>query len=940
MNRLLKNVFIVVFIFNGLIYAHVLKLTTEEENYIKNNEVTVALLKNIYPFSYKNRNKTEGFTPELLALISEKSHLKFKFITDTWPNHFDNFTQRKIDIISEISYTKERASYIKFTKPYFEIPLAIYSHKDFAEYDNTLKSLQGKKLGITREVYYAKEIEDTHLFYITYFDSLTKKMQALESKEVDLVIGNLLSSQKIIQEKKLNNIKTLDEFKTKNLKKEDLRFGIHKDNPILYSIINKTFNSLSQKELLIIKDKWLGNYPKSVNTIYEGTIKLSKNEQNYLKNKQIIKMCNNPHFAPIEFLDKNNKISGISIDTIRLIEQKLNRAITIQHVKTSSIKESHEFFENKTCDILSLSIPSLYNSKYTYTKPYLYYKPVLITRDTEPFINSFEDIKFKGVAIKNNPLLIKILEKKYLGINITETQSNRESFEKVSAGKVYSTISILPVASYNITKYGLSNLKIAGHENKNIEFSIALNNDKNNHLLSILNKSLRTITQKEKSEIFNKWANIKYDKKTNYSKLINLATIAILVILFLVYRQLILSKNNEKLQKAKDKLEESNNHFKAILEATVEAIFISNKDGVLIECNQMACKLFGYTKQELLGMDKYKLFSKDFHKVVKRKIENRNTESYEIVAKNKKGESIPVLVRGSSIVKDNAPHRVSIALDLSQLKKTQAALENLNKELAIKVINEVKKNKNKDLKLLQQARHAQMGELISMIAHQWRQPLNAIAATVMNLQLQMSLDKFDFTQKKERNDFFNFINIKLENIEEFTQTLSLTIDDFRNFYKPNNLSKVTSINVPIRKALAITKALILSKKIELKLHLNSQKDIEIYENELLQVFLNLIKNAQDNFEDRNIINPTITINSIDTKKGVRVEVLDNGGGINSEIINNIFDPYFSTKDIKNGTGLGLYMSKTITEEHHKGKLYVQNLKDGVCFSIELNNSLK
>lgn len=940
MSRLFKSVFIIFFIFFGFCYAHKLTFTQEEKNYIKNNEVKVALLKNFYPFVVQEEGVNNGFTVDLLTLISKKSNLKIKFFVDTWPNNFHDFKNKKIDIITEISHTQQREKYINFTNAYFKIPLAIYSTKNFENYDNSLQSLKGKKVGITKDVYFTKTIEDLNLFQIVKFDSAVEKLTALELNKIDLAIGNLLGTQELLATKNYNNIKVLDEFKTKSLKKEDLRFGIHKDNPILFEIVNKTYNSLNAKELSQIKNKWMGAYPKSLRTIYNGEIDLTNNERKFLKNKRTIKMCNIHSFAPIEFINKNNQIAGISVDTIRLIEKKLNYNIMIQHVRTSSSQQSREFFEKGICDIMPISISNFNDNTHQYTIPYLHYEPVLITRKDEPFISSLDDIKYKGISVKRNPHLINRLKRIYPGIKLDITDTYKESFERVSFGQSFATVSILPVATYNISKYSLSNLKVAGHENNDITFSIIIKGNENNHLLSILNKSLNAITQREKSEIFNKWANIKYDEKVDYSKLINLASVAILIIILLAYRQLILSKNNDKLQKAKKKLEESNNHFKAIFESTVESIFISNDQGIIVECNEMCCTLFGYKREELLGMDMYRLVHEDYRNIVKEKREHNTKLAYEIYSQLSDGSSIPVLVRGSNILRNNEPHRVSITLDLSQLKQTQKALENLNKELAIKVMDEVEKNKNKDLKLLQQARHAQMGELISMIAHQWRQPLNAIAATVMNLQLQISLDKFDFNKEKDRVSFFDFINLKLENIEDFIQTLSMTIDDFRNFYKPNNLSKITMINVPIDKALSITKALILSKKIELNLNLNSKKDIEIFESELLQVFLNLIKNAQDNFEDRNISHPTITINSNDMEDGVKVEVLDNGGGINLEIINNIFDPYFSTKDIKNGTGLGLYMSKTIIEEHHKGKLYVQNLKNGVCFTIELHDSVK
>ena len=113
--------------------------------------------------------------------------------------------------------------------------------------------------------------------------------------------------------------------------------------------------------------------------------------------------------------------------------------------------------------------------------------------------------------------------------------------------------------------------------------------------------------------------------------------------------------------------------------------------------------------------------------------------------------------------------------------------------------------------------------------------------------------------------------------------------------------------------------------------------MNLYDSELMQVFLNIIKNSQDNFTEKNMPNGQITIQTLDVQNGVLVEICDNSGGIPEDIISKIFDPYFSTKDEKNGTGLGLYMSKTIIQEHHNGILKVENRDNGACFTITLKS---
>ena len=269
------------------------------------------------------------------------------------------------------------------------------------------------------------------------------------------------------------------------------------------------------------------------------------------------------------------------------------------------------------------------------------------------------------------------------------------------------------------------------------------------------------------------------------------------------------------------------------------------------------------------------------------------------------------------------------------VKKRTFELEVLNNSLEDKVQDEIAKNRDKDQKLVQQSRMAQMGEMISMIAHQWRQPLGAIAASSIDLKMKIAFASFDLDKKEEQEECTAYFDEQLSNIETYVQGLTTTIDDFRNFYKPNKEKKRMTINEPIEKSLSIIEAVAKASGVEIIKDFKSMKMCEFYDSELMQVFLNIIKNAQDNFKEKEISNARIMITTMDIPEGVKVEICDNGGGIPEDIIKKIFDPYFSTKDEKNGTGLGLYMSKTIVEEHHDGILEVCNKEDGVCFVITI-----
>ena len=261
-------------------------------------------------------------------------------------------------------------------------------------------------------------------------------------------------------------------------------------------------------------------------------------------------------------------------------------------------------------------------------------------------------------------------------------------------------------------------------------------------------------------------------------------------------------------------------------------------------------------------------------------------------------------------------------------------LQTLNETLEIRIKQAIDDIHKKDRQLTHQTRLAQMGEMISMIAHQWRQPLSTIASIVMDNKLMLKLENFDISKEEDIKKYKLYLNESFNNIEKYTAVLSDIIDDFRNFYKPNKQSISVKLNESILKSLNIVHSSLISENINVITEYHSEDKFDIYENEVMHVILNIIKNSQDNFREKKTENPYIKIKTFKNN----ISICDNGGGISEEIIDKVFDPYFSTKDEKNGTGLGLYMSKNIIEDHHNGKLTVKNTAEGVCFIIEFEDT--
>jgi len=263
-------------------------------------------------------------------------------------------------------------------------------------------------------------------------------------------------------------------------------------------------------------------------------------------------------------------------------------------------------------------------------------------------------------------------------------------------------------------------------------------------------------------------------------------------------------------------------------------------------------------------------------------------------------------------------------------------LKKYKNELEIRIEEELEKNKKHTAYLVQQSRLAQMGEMLSMIAHQWRQPLGAIAAVSSDLSLKIELEMFDLKEEAGRQECKAYFSDSLKRVGEFVKSLTTTINDFKNFYKPDLTTSYVLINEPIDKALSIIKDSLRTNDIEVIEKCNCNERVNIHSNEMMQVILNILNNSQDNFRGKGIASQKISITCTDSDNNLTIEICDNGGGIPEDILPKIFNPYFSTKDTKNGTGLGLYMSKIIIEKHHKGSFIASNVDDGACFTIVLN----
>ncbi|PLY06633.1 MAG: PAS domain-containing sensor histidine kinase [Arcobacter sp.] len=379
----------------------------------------------------------------------------------------------------------------------------------------------------------------------------------------------------------------------------------------------------------------------------------------------------------------------------------------------------------------------------------------------------------------------------------------------------------------------------------------------------------------------------------------------------------------------------------------------TNEKGVITFVNDEFCKISGFTKEELIGSNhniiRHPDVPKESFAILWQTILSK--KPYKTTAKNlcKDGSTVylnttitPILDQNDNIkefiaIRYDVTKEVELKKDLQKkdeelevlnktleerVKEQTKLLLELNQTLEQRVQEEILKNKEKQKMLFWQSRMASLGQMLANIAHQWRQPLTELSITMFNIK-----------KGAKSNDAKKIDEYYKESLS-IIENMSRTIDDFSNFFNPNKPKEKFYLDS------ALDEALIITKKLIQKDHININKSYEKIEvigvlNELTQVIINLIQNSSEAFICNNIMYKQIDLKIIVQENFAIIIYIDNACGANEDIIDKIFEPYFTTKHQSNGTGLGLFMSKMIIEKSLNGTMEAKNIKNGLQFIIKI-----
>ncbi len=631
---------------------------------------------------------------------------------------------------------------------------------------------------------------------------------------------------------------------------------------------------------------------------YKNLIQQLVDDKAYATLNIAIALSENDSYKQFLLNDKNQKINLQKI-SLKTREHSNFKNVWIHLIDTKGISRYRSWSPKKDDYLLNVrkELPSLLKTpKITSVISVgifdLTFKSIVPIYEDKKFLGLIEVItKFNSISEKlekEGMNLVVLVDKKYKN-QITKPFS-KLFIDDYYVANINAKPDIMKTIQKDIKNFiSLENFDIV--ENKYFTTTLTLNDFNNKPMAYIC--------------IFSDYNNIYLEEIKNFEQFIIIITLLIaflMLILFALYYFFNKSKYTKELEnEVKRRTKELNitkKRYEQLFEESMAIkLIVDPQTKQIIDANTAALKFYGYTKEEIKRLKSYDI-NIDLY---------RKSEVFDQILNKDKNYFIFKHKLASGEIRDVEVY--SSCVEIDDKKLIYSIIRDVTEDLKIK-----KDYEEKQKLFYQQAKMASMGEMLENIAHQWRQPLSTITTASTGIKLKKEFNSLDD----------DYLEESLEIILKSSNFLSQTIEDFRNFFKHSEDIETFKVETIIQDALNILKLKLYSNDIHIQIYNRTEYQLQGYKNELIQVFLNILNNSMDAFLQSDIENKYIIIKIKNDGNYLVVTIQDNANGIDDNIIDKVFEPYFTTKHKSQGTGIGLYMSEQIIEKHFNGEISVEN----------------
>ena len=529
-------------------------------------DVSIAYDGNFAPYSeYSPELGFLGYAVDVVALISVKTGLQIKAYPDgLWETLYAAAKSRKVDIVATLAAEEKQEKWFTFSEPYFFLSSYIFTKTDNTQI-NTLADVDGKRVAMVEGDPGNKPVFEAYpnLIPIRVKDTLDA-LKAVRKGKADLFIGSIGISNYVIKKHAMADIQA------RLLSQQQVSsrsFAIRKDWPELKSILNKAVASISRQQWRQLRKKWISSRFNDAGDpgekSKEQSIQLTEEENSWLKQNPAVSFTGNPDWLPFEaFSDKEGYV-GIVSEYLQEIEKEI--PLIIKPRVVSSWQETLDLAAEQAVDIISADTNDMILAKnYTAITPYLKAPIVIIMRDDNEFVADVPNIHGSEIAVVEGYAYSRQLFSSYPETDFIAVNNAQQALLNLSTGKYDAMLLSLPKASYLIKNQGLHNLKIVGKSSVTMELTLFVRNDKP-LLHAVIEKTMHWISRQKNINIVNKWLNLEFAEKTNYTLLIQITSLLLFILLIMLFLNRRLLKNRltltlalEELALANEKTEQAN----------------------------------------------------------------------------------------------------------------------------------------------------------------------------------------------------------------------------------------------------------------------------------------------------------------------------------------------------------------------------------------------